>query len=33
MMMIRGEGPVVWVVFDWGFCLSAHGRILDVEAG
>ena len=33
MMMIRGEGPVVWVVFDWGFCLSTHDRILDVEAG
>ena len=33
MMMIGGEGPIVWVVLDWGFCLGIHDRILEDEAG
>lgn len=33
MVMIGGEGPVVWMVFDLGFCLGSHDWTLDIEAG
>ena len=33
MVMIGCEGPVVWVVFDLGFCLGSHHNRLDIEAG
>ncbi len=28
MMMLGGEGPVVRVMFDVGFCLGSHDQIL-----
>ena len=31
MMNPGGERPVVRVVFDVGFCLGRHGKILDGE--
>lgn len=33
MMKLGGEGPVVRVMFDVGFCLGSHDKVLDVGAG
>ena len=32
MVMIGCKGPVVWVVFDLGFCLGSHRDCLDIKA-
>lgn len=32
VVMIGCEGPVIWVVFDLGFCLGSHDGNLDIEA-
>lgn len=32
MMSFGGEGPVVRVVFDGGFCLESHDKVLDIGA-
>ena len=31
MMELGGEGPVIRMMFDLGFCLSSHDKVSDVK--